>query len=465
MTTLVERRPAMNVLAAICAEHWSILPERLEQIISIAERTNLSVEALETQRGEPLNNTRSVSVRGGVATIPIVGPTFRYANLFTRVSGATSYADLATDLEQAKQSADVESVILRFDSPGGMVNGNVEAAGLIRALDEVKPVMAYIGFQGASAAYLLASAARMIIADPTAMIGSLGTVITVGRKNGNGPIEIVSEQSPFKRVDPETPEGKAMLQDQANTLAQVYLDHVARFRGESIETVLASYGQGGILIGQKAVDAGLADAVGSYEQVHAMLAAGDWPQERRSAASRVASAARSTFDAPGAGVFTSSHVREMKTPNTAAAPGNPDPAAQAPTAEAAASAAPAAPAAVIQITGAAPASGTELATARADAAERERERILGIQALGRPGEEKIVAECVADATCSIADAALRLRGAESQLNAGKLAALKTDEGKGAPAAAPTPTTEASSEEAQAAAILADYQKANPSRSR
>jgi hypothetical protein len=46
------KRPADNVLAAIMAAHWAILPDALATIVSIAERTNISPEALEAQRGE-----------------------------------------------------------------------------------------------------------------------------------------------------------------------------------------------------------------------------------------------------------------------------------------------------------------------------------------------------------------------------------------------------------------------------
>lgn len=45
--------------------------------------------------------------------------------------------------------------------------------------------------------------------------------------------------------------------------------------------------------------------------------------------------------------------------------------------------------------------------------EREAARVADIRALGRPGEEAIIAECVGDSTCTIAEAALRLRTAQN----------------------------------------------------
>ncbi len=48
-------------------------------------------EALEARPGCPLDAAQRVTVRRGVAVLPVTGPLFRYAGMFTRVSRATSY--------------------------------------------------------------------------------------------------------------------------------------------------------------------------------------------------------------------------------------------------------------------------------------------------------------------------------------------------------------------------------------
>jgi hypothetical protein len=92
-----EKRPALNVLSAMMAQNWAILPDALETMLSIAERNNMDVEALEKQQGEPLKNAHKVTVRDGIATIEAAGPMIRYASIFSRISGATAYQTLATD--------------------------------------------------------------------------------------------------------------------------------------------------------------------------------------------------------------------------------------------------------------------------------------------------------------------------------------------------------------------------------
>src|SRR6185503_19749583 len=62
---------------------WAITEAGLRQILEIAERSNASPEAVAARLGRPLENTRTVEVRDGVAVIPVTGPIFRYANLFT----------------------------------------------------------------------------------------------------------------------------------------------------------------------------------------------------------------------------------------------------------------------------------------------------------------------------------------------------------------------------------------------
>jgi hypothetical protein len=90
-------------------------------------------------------------------------------------------------------------------------------------------------------------------------------------------IEFVSSQSPHKRPDPSTEAGKAQIQATADDLADVFVDAVAANRGVSRDAVLSDFGRGGSLVGSKAVAAGMADRVGSLEQVIAELARGETP--------------------------------------------------------------------------------------------------------------------------------------------------------------------------------------------
>lgn len=250
---------------------WAIQSEALEEIIAIAERRNEAPEAVAARLGRELSNTQRTEIRDGVAVVPVEGPLFRYANLFTDISGASSYDVLARDFTAAVENPDVRAIVLNVDSPGGDANGVSEFADMIYQARGEKPIIAYVGGSGASAAYWIASAASEVVVGDTAELGSIGVVVGVtdsrdrDAKNGVKRYEIVSSQSPYKRVDPETDEGRAKIQERIDNLASVFVAKVARNRGVSEDVVLSDFGQGGIFMGEHAVAAGLADRVGSFE--------------------------------------------------------------------------------------------------------------------------------------------------------------------------------------------------------
>ncbi|MEE4465088.1 S49 family peptidase, partial [Azotobacter chroococcum] len=165
---------------------WLMLPDALDTLMAIADRQG-DPEALEARLGKPLDNTRAVSLRDGVAVIPVTGPIMRYANLFTRISGATSTQELATDLQAALDDPKVRAIVLNVDSPGGEATGINELADMIHAARGRKPIKAYVGGTGASAAYWIASAADEVVVDDTALLGSIGVVVEVAiRKEADG---------------------------------------------------------------------------------------------------------------------------------------------------------------------------------------------------------------------------------------------------------------------------------------
>ncbi len=266
----MDRKPAQRVIRAIASERWAILPESLQMIMDIAAREHVpDFDAVMAKRGRPLSVDSRTTVRGSTAVIPITGPIFRYANVFTEISGATSVQQVASELRSALDQPTVDSIVLEINSPGGQVTGISELAQMIRAAD--KTVTAYVDGMAASAAYWIASAADQIVVNDTAQLGSIGVVTTVAVDDSTDAVEIVSTQSPRKRPDVRTEDGKAQMQANTDELAQVFIDTVARNRRVSADKVVSDFGAGGLLIGQSAVNAGMADKVGSLEGLLASI--------------------------------------------------------------------------------------------------------------------------------------------------------------------------------------------------
>lgn len=387
-TTSPLRASAFDLVAS---QPWAILPDMLETIATVARRENESIETVEARLGRPLQNTRKVTMRDQVAVIPVTGPIFRYANLFTDVSGATSLEVLTRDFTAAADDPAVKHIVLNIDSPGGQANGIAELAQLVRA--SAKPVTAYVDGQAASAAYWLAASASRIVMSKTAMVGSIGAVVTLDAKKREGQIEIVSSQSPNKRPDITTDAGRGQIQALIDGLAQVFINDVAQYRGVSAETVITKFGGGGVFLAAEAVALGMADEVGTFEGVIAGL---------------------SGANAKRGGIL-------MANEN-----GAPD--AEKP---------------VINREYLAANHSVLLAELMTEGATAERARILGIQAAALPGHDKLVAQLIEEGV-SVEAAGLRMVQAEKASLQGRADALRADAPK------PVDHSPAPAEEAPAA---------------
>lgn len=273
-----ERQPQYGrAYDAVTSAEWMITEDALRNIVAIASRTN-PVEAVEAYRSEPVDNSFSTKIRNGVAVIPVRGPIMRYMSWFSLFSGGTSVQCLARDFQAALDNPEVSSILLEVNSPGGQVNGINEFAEMVFNGRKQKPISAYVDGSACSAAYWIASACGDIVIDETAQLGSIGCMITAiddrkaQEQSGEIEVDIISSQSPYKNVPAYTTDGKSRLQTRATALAQVFVDKVARNRDETAENVLKNYGQGDVLIGQAAIDAGLADRFGSFEGTIDLLA-------------------------------------------------------------------------------------------------------------------------------------------------------------------------------------------------
>jgi ClpP class serine protease len=304
----------MRLLDVAMSQAWAITPDALRVILDITERQEVSPavieavmhgtpEAVAAKVGRPLDNTQTAEVRDGIAVIPVIGPIFRFANLFTEVSGATSVQVLARDLTTALDDPKVSGILLHVDSPGGEASGIAELADMIRAGTERKPITAYVSDLGASAGYWLASSAGRVVAAETALLGSIGVVMATRdpRRDKGKDIEFVSSVSPNKRPDPTTPSGQDQYQALVDQLGDIFVAAVARNRGVKPQAVLDDFGAGGLLVGAQAVAAGMADSIGSFEGTLAEMRAQQQRAEKAAARKqqRAAATAPAPITAPG----------------------------------------------------------------------------------------------------------------------------------------------------------------------
>ncbi|MGP3711761.1 S49 family peptidase [Brucella sp. RRSP16] len=261
-----------RALRAALTEPWAITAEGLELVLSVAARENdVSIDALEAYRAEHVPTAERLTRRGSVGVLDVRGPLVNRANLFTAISGATSYDILRRDLQLALDDPSISAIVMSYDTPGGAVTGVDELAKAIRAGKAIKPIVAYVGGSAASAGYWLASQSTEIVIADTALLGSIGVRAALqdtSKKDAEaGRIEFISSQSPGKRTDLSTDEGRARIQRTIDALAEVFIATVAEGRGVKPDDVIANFGGGDVLIGSAAVAAGMADRIGNFEAV------------------------------------------------------------------------------------------------------------------------------------------------------------------------------------------------------
>lgn len=263
----------MKIVNKLMSEPWATTPDVLQNIFDVALKHNQAPEAIMREMGKEMRDTHNVVVRDNVAILSVHGTLFRYANILTSLCGATSYELLAQDYNKALNDPSIIGIVLDVDSPGGEVNGCSELADLIfhSKTKFDKPVIAYASGNCCSGAYWIASACDEILCSDTAVLGSIGVVAVYQKEKDKKCVEIVSSQSPNKRPDINTDDGKAKIQTRIDDLAEVFINKVARNLDISSQKVISDFGGGDVFVGKQAVVKGLAHRLGSLETIVADL--------------------------------------------------------------------------------------------------------------------------------------------------------------------------------------------------
>mgnify|MGYP001809985657 CR=1 FL=1 len=208
------------------------------------------------------------AVVDGVARIPVVGQLTPSADPCGAWTGLaeTEYGYIQAALIAAEDDPSVREIALDVDSPGGYISGLDETAQLLGAVS--KPTTAYVGGMAASAAYWLASQADRIVAmSPASEIGSIGVALEeydddqALADQGIAHRVYTSTDAPNKRHDTKTEEGRNKVIAELDELHSIFVRRVSEGRGVPQANVDAEFGQGGILIAEKAMAVGMIDEV------------------------------------------------------------------------------------------------------------------------------------------------------------------------------------------------------------
>jgi ClpP class serine protease len=229
---------------------------------------------------EPSSITEPTAGRSGsVGIMAIEGPLAQkgQAHLCGFVDG---YDWIESRFSGLMSDPDVGAVVMLIDSPGGDVAGLEEAVRRMRAMQKRsgKPVYAYVNELAASAAYWLATIADEITVPVAGRVGSIGCIGAwideTAALEAEGIDVHVFRDPPGKAagsaVRPVAELADERTASEVRSAASRFTAAVVKHRGMTERKVRGL--DGDVLTGQAAVDAGLADKLGTLEGV--MEAAG-----------------------------------------------------------------------------------------------------------------------------------------------------------------------------------------------
>ncbi|QQR68395.1 MAG: S49 family peptidase [Alphaproteobacteria bacterium] len=217
----------------------------------------------------------------GIAVVPVMGTLVTRSGYLAAASGLVSYGALSDTIEAALTNPAIRAVLLEIDSPGGEVGGLFDLCDRIKALRQAsgKPLWALAHENALSAAYAVASCADRLLLTQTAEAGSIGVVAVHVDESGADEQAGLAWSFIFagdRKIDanahePLSTRARADIQADLDALYARLVARVARNRAISEDAVRGT--EASIYRGERAVAAGLADAVMSREAALAHLAA------------------------------------------------------------------------------------------------------------------------------------------------------------------------------------------------
>jgi protease-4 len=181
--------------------------------------------------------------------------------------------ELLRELKVHRENPLVRAVVIRINSPGGVVGPTQELHdALLRLRKAGKPVVASLGAVAASGGYYVATACDRVYANPGTLTGSIGVVMQMANLQGLfkkvGVEYVVIKSGAFKDVGnfsrQMTPEERKILQTLLDDVYGQFVDAVAEGRGLERKDVLA-FADGRIYSGQQAQALKMVDELGGYE--------------------------------------------------------------------------------------------------------------------------------------------------------------------------------------------------------
>ena len=258
----LERMP--HLASLIFGRGHFVTEQRLRELAELAIE-GIPIVPVEATEPEPRTGKT-------VRVIDLSGTLVNRAFAFGSLSGISSYERIGARIDEALADPGIGSILLRLDTPGGEVSGAFDLGDKIAAAAKVKPLWTVVDDMAASAGQLLAACASRTIVSRTSTVGSIGVAaVLIHQTRLDEKIglkyHVLSAGEGKDALNPHTEirsEDLAPLQAEVDRLYGLFVGAVADRRPVS-EQQLRKLGAT-LVFGPHAVEAGLADSVGSFEE-------------------------------------------------------------------------------------------------------------------------------------------------------------------------------------------------------
>lgn len=176
-------------------------------------------------------------------------------------------------LNRAEKEKSIKAVILRVNSPGGVVGACQEIHDKVVEVSRKKPVVVSMESVAASGGLYISVGATKIVANPGTITGSIGVILqayNVSKLIKKLGIEVITVKSgpykdllnPFKEPDPKQ---ISVVQKLIDSSYRQFVRAVAEGRKIPLEKV-KSFADGRVFTGEEAKKLGLVDYLGNFDK-------------------------------------------------------------------------------------------------------------------------------------------------------------------------------------------------------
>jgi protease-4 len=173
----------------------------------------------------------------------------------------------------------IKAVVLRIDSPGGVVGPTQEIYEEVKKFVLKKPLIVSMGSVAASGGYYIAAPASKILANPGTVTGSIGVLMKLSNIQSLlgkvGLKSFVLKSGMFKDsgspLRPMTKEDRKILQDVIDSMHGQFVTAVSKGRKIPVEDVI-KIADGRIFSGEQALQVKLVDRLGNFQDAVAEAA-------------------------------------------------------------------------------------------------------------------------------------------------------------------------------------------------